>query len=341
MAKTTYCAQAVHAIKWLLAQALSPLHTMRPESNLRISFTGTGGEFFILLIKNFFLTLITLGVYNFWARVNLKRYFVYHTVVAGGYFGWHATGKERFIGFLKASLVVGVMIGLNALLVKISPFLAIIMPIAVILLLPAIIVATYRYRMSRTSFNQVRFRFDGRAGDLAAVTIKGALLTLITFGIYAPWFAVAIRQYLYAHTYIGNSEFGYDGNGGDIFVIYAKGFILTMLTFGIYNSWLTAEISNYHTNHTTFQGQRLKGDVDGADIFVLNFTGPLVTLFTLGLWLPWWIVKLQAVMLKGISLTSFPDIARMEGLPDAGANAIAEGLADAASLLDNIADFLT
>ncbi len=314
---------------------------MDAEVKLRVSFTGNGGEFFILLIKNFFLTLITLGVYNFWARVNVQRYFYMHTEIAGGRIGWHATGKERFVGFLKAAVLLAIIIGLNTLLIKISPFLGIILPIGILLLLPAIIVAMYRFRMSRTSFNQVRLRFLGRPGNLTALTLKGGFLTLITFGIYAAWFSAQLRTYLYRQTVIGSSSFDYDGNGGDIFVIYLKGVLLTIITFGIFNSWFTAEIANYHTNHTLFQGQRLRGDVDGTDIFLLNFFGPVLTLLTLGVWLPWWLVKLRKVMLQGVSLGAPPDIDLMHANPDTDASALADGLADAASLLDNIADFLT
>lgn len=314
---------------------------MAERSPLRIEYSGKGSEFFALLIKNFFLVMITLGIYNFWARVNAQRYMFEHATVAGGRFGWHATGKERFIGFLKAAVILAAIIGINALLSKISPYLSLILPVAIIVLLPAIIVAMYRFRLSRTSFNQVRFRFTGRAGNLAAVTLKGGFLTLVTFGFYAPWLVAEIRRYLYRHTMIGKSVFEYDGEGGDIFMIYLKGILLTMITFGIWQSWLTAEITNYHTNHTIFQGNRLKGDIDGADIFVTNFVGKLLIFLTLGIYAPWWMIKLQKVMLEGVSLSVYPDYALMHGEADAGASALADGLADAANLLDNIADFLT
>lgn len=313
---------------------------MTPENNLRVSFSGKGGEFFVLLIKNFFLTLITLGIYNFWARVNLQRYFYESTSVAGGRFGWHATGKERFIGFLKAAVIFILVIGLNTLLTKISPYLGIIFPMAVILLLPAIIVAMYRYRLSRTSYNQIRFRFTGRAGNLAAITLKGSLLTIVSLGIYGAWFAADMRGYLYQHTVIGNSKFDYDGKGGDIFIIYLKGILLSIITFGIYRNWLISDITNYHTSHTIFQGNHLKGDIDGANIFIWNLIGPMAIIFSLGIFTPWYIINMQKVMLQGTSLVTEPDYSEMQAQPDTGASALADGLADAASLLDNIADFL-
>ena len=320
---------------------LHRVHEMANASPLRIAYNGKGGEFFVLLIKNFFLVMITLGIYNFWARVNAQRYMYEHATLAGGRFGWHATGRERFVGFLKAVAVFAAIIGINALLGKISPYLGLILPVAIIVLLPAIIVAMYRFRLSRTSFNQVRFRFTGRAGNLAAVTLKGAFLSVVTFGFYAPWFAVEVRRYLYRHTFIGSSTFDYDGDGGDLFMVYLKGILLTMITFGIWQSWLTADVTNYHTNHTIFQGNRLKGDIDGADLFVTNFVGKLLIFLTLGIYAPWWMIKLQKVMLEGTSLTVAPDFSQMHGEIDTGASALADGLADAASLLDNIADFLT
>ncbi|AFM11832.1 YjgN family protein [Turneriella parva] len=314
---------------------------MNPDNNLRFSFSGKGGELFVLLIKNLFLTLITLGVYNFWGRVNLQRYFFESTSVAGGRFGWHATGKERFIAFLKASLIFAAIIGVNTLLVQISPYLGIILPLAFLLLLPAIIVAQFRYRLSRTSFNQIRFRFTGKAGNLAAITLKGGLLTIITFGIYGAWLAADVRKFLYRHTTIGTSSLDYDGTGGAIFGLYVKGILLTIVTFGIYVSWFKAEVANYHTNHTIFQGNHMKGVIDGAEIFVANLLGQIFTFLTLGIFIPWWIIRLQKVMIQGMQLTAEPDYTAMQAQFDSGANALAEGIADAASLLDNIADFLT
>lgn len=314
---------------------------MDQNNNLRFSFSGSGGDLFVLWLKNFFLTLITFGVYSFWARVNLQRYFYEHTGVAGGRFGWHATGKERFIGFLKALAVLLVLGLVMSLLAKIHQFLGLILPIGIIILLPAIIVASMRYRMSRSSFNQIRFRFTGRPGKFAIIFLKGYLLTIVTLGIYAPWFSAEMRQYMNRNTAIGNSTLDFDGKGGDLFVIYLKGIFLSIITFGIYLSWFMAELQNYITSHTKFQGTPMRGDVKGVDLFVVNLVGYLLTLVTFGIYFPWWIVKAMKVSMEGMSMGAAPDTAKMQAQFDAGANPLADGLADAANLLDNIADFLT
>jgi len=314
---------------------------MDQNNGLRFSFDGKGGDLFVLWLKNFFLTLITFGVYSFWAKVNLKRYFYENTGVAGGRFGWHATGKERFIGFLKAMLVVTAIYGVLFLLAKIHPFLALVVPLAILIVLPAVIVASMRYNYSRTSYNQIRFRFTGRPGKFALLFLKGYFLTAITIGIYAPWFTAEMRQYLNRNTAIGNSTMDFDGKGGDLLVIYLKGFFLSIITVGIYLSWFMAELQNYMTNHTKFQGAPMRGDLKGGDLFVTNLVGYLLTLVTLGIYFPWWMVKAMKVSLEGMSLGAAPNTSQMQAQFDAGANPLADGLADAANLLDNIADFLT
>jgi uncharacterized membrane protein YjgN (DUF898 family) len=314
---------------------------MENRNDLRVSFTGQGGELFVLWIKNLFLTIITLGVYSFWAKVNLKRYFYEHTSVAGGRFGWHATGKERFIAFLKG---MGVMVALYIVvwvLAKISSYLLILLPIAIIVVLPALAVASLRYKFSRTSYNQIRFRFTGRPGKFALVYLKGILLTGITFGIYLPWFTAEMQQYMNRNTAVGNSTFDFDGKGGELFIIYLKGFFLTVITFGIYLSWFMAELQNYMVSHTKFQGKNLIGDLKGGDLFIVNLVGYLLTVITLGIYLPWWIVKSMKVSYNGIALAQAPDMSQMQAQFDAGANPLADGLADAANFLDTIADFLT
>jgi uncharacterized membrane protein YjgN (DUF898 family) len=123
--------------------------------------------------------------------------------------------------------------------------------------------------------------------------------------------------------------------------MYLVAIVLTILTFGIYRFWFTAKLANYHTNHTRFQGALLRGDVDGGNVFIANLLGQFLSFVTLGLYLPWYMVRLQKVMLEGVSLTAEPDYTQMQAQVDTGASALAEGIADAASLLDNIADFLS
>jgi uncharacterized membrane protein YjgN (DUF898 family) len=58
------------------------------------------------------LTVLTLGIYRFWARTRLRRY-IWSAIDAGGdSFEYTGTGLEKFLGFLIALVVLAVYLGL-------------------------------------------------------------------------------------------------------------------------------------------------------------------------------------------------------------------------------------
>src|ERR1700722_1664932 len=59
-----------------------------------------------LLSKNYFLTLVTIGVYRFWAATKLRRYLWSNIEVAGDGLEYTGTGRELFLGFLVAMAVL-------------------------------------------------------------------------------------------------------------------------------------------------------------------------------------------------------------------------------------------
>ena len=76
----------------------APLSNPAPPSG-PVRFMDRGG-LFGLLVKNAFLTLVTLGIYRFWARAALRRYWWGSIVIAGDPLEYTGTGLELFIGFL-------------------------------------------------------------------------------------------------------------------------------------------------------------------------------------------------------------------------------------------------
>jgi len=76
------------------------------------TFKQENGALFVLFLKTMLLTVVTLGIYSFWGRVNITRYLYNHTSFGSKSFDYHATGKEMFIGFLKGmAIVLGIIQG--------------------------------------------------------------------------------------------------------------------------------------------------------------------------------------------------------------------------------------
>jgi len=59
-------------------------------------------------IVNVLLTIVTLGVYYFWAKVRVRSYILSQTECAGDRFAYHGTGRELLLGFVKAVLLIGI-----------------------------------------------------------------------------------------------------------------------------------------------------------------------------------------------------------------------------------------
>lgn len=187
------------------------------------SFYGGGGTLFGIYLRNILLTVLTLGVYYFWAKNRTRTYLVTQCEFEGDRFAWHGTGKELFKGALKL-LVIGLPIAFLAFVLPMlweSVFAQLasqaVLFVVYVLLVPLASVASRRYRMTRLSWRGIRFSFRGRARDFFKVYLGGSFLTTITLGLYYPYWQTRIRKFMTDHSYFGNARFGFDGDGKALF----------------------------------------------------------------------------------------------------------------------------
>lgn len=187
------------------------------------AFYGSGGTLFGIYLRNILLTLITLGVYYFWAKNRTRTYLASQCEFESDRFAWHGTGKELFKGALRL-LVVGLPIAFVAFVLPVlweSVFAQLasqaVLFFVYIFLVPLASVASRRYRMSRLSWRGIRFSFRGRARDFFKVYMGGSFLTGITLGLYYPYWQTRLRKFMADHSYFGNTRFGFDGDGKALF----------------------------------------------------------------------------------------------------------------------------
>ncbi len=78
---------------------------MQTESTVKgrnpLSYSGKGGEMFMLMMKNLVLTIITLGIYRAWAKTDFRRYVWGNVHFLGDRASYTGTGEELFKGWLK------------------------------------------------------------------------------------------------------------------------------------------------------------------------------------------------------------------------------------------------
>jgi uncharacterized membrane protein YjgN (DUF898 family) len=309
------------------------LHT----SIAKLRYHGTGGSLFGLILGNGLLSIITLGIYSFWAKNNVREFHYSHTEMDGDRFAYHGTGGELFRGYLKAMgvlflLAIGLGLAMAALGGQnISPGMqtgvVVTFYIAIFFLMLVAVNGARRYRLSRSSWRGIRFSFHGDVGEFVALMVKGILLSIVTLGFYGPYFQNQRRAFFVTNARFGSEPFMYQADARPLFNEYVKAFLLTIPTLGLYWIWYAAFQHRFFWSHTYMRGARFRSMVTGKDLFALVATNLLLVVFTLGIGTPWAIVRSHAFWCDNVRLEGTVDWATIQQRAQS-ASATAEGLAE-------------
>lgn len=308
---------------------------------LHFNYSGAGWEFFGLYIKNILLTMVTMGIYSFWAKVAVQKYIYNATSVMGRSFSFHATGKEKFIGFAIGSVIVSVFFGFiqiaSQVLIKIlgssggAIAIFIIIFATILFATPWMKIASRKFLLSRSSWSNVRLRFTGDYEELLKISVKGMVLTFVTLGIYTPWYLVEMNRYMTGNSWVGNKGFSYDGDGTELFKIYLKGILLSIVTLGLYGPVLIAALIRYNTNHSSLGTSRFNSAFSGKDMWMVY----LAMIFSFGILLPFAMTMGLRLFFEKLSINArAEDIQYIENIKDTGASALADGITDAGEIAD-------
>lgn len=198
-------------------EALTPTTPQPPPSGDRqtiaLGYRGEVGEIWRLALVTTLLTVVTLGVYRFWAKTRMRRYFWSRLTLNGEPLEYTGTGLEMFLGFLIASLAIGafymvlVLAGLAAgesLIVGIV--IQIVSVVFILAIIPIAIFSARRYRLSRTVWRGVRAGQTGRRRDYWKLAFGYGLIGFITLGLLRPLAHARLNSYLMNNTWFGTGQ---------------------------------------------------------------------------------------------------------------------------------------
>ncbi|GKS56657.1 membrane protein [Nitrospira sp.] len=292
-------------------QAASACTTARIQ---KPRFFGTGGSLFGIHVVNVCLTIVTLSLYSFWAKVRIRKYCYSQTQFAGDRFAYHGTGRELLNGASKATLVFGlpyVILSNLPLLVdgRLPVFwlTQILSTLLVLTFLPVAITGARRYRFSRSSWRGIRFSYRGHAAGFIQLFLKGAILTAVTLGAYYPVFDLKRQAYLVDHSYIGNQRFSWNGQAWDLATTFACSMVLLPFTLGLSWFWYSAARQRYIWNHTLLGPARFACTMEGWPLLRLRVGNFLLLLCTLGLAWPWTAVRNARYLMSTLSLNGMAE----------------------------------
>jgi uncharacterized membrane protein YjgN (DUF898 family) len=214
----------------------------------KLKYDGTIGALYWIFIKNLLLNIITLTIYRFWGKTNLRRYAWSHTTLQGQRFEYTGRGGELFIGFL---IVIGLYIlGFIALAtgaVVFGPTFGLVgqlgFPVLAIYLIFVAQYAAQNYRLTRTLWCGIRGGMTGSAWKYGFKAFAFTLLNIITLNFAAPWTMLRLTEDRFNNSYFGNAKASLQASAKPLYLSFVLGFIGMILGIALWGGLIWAYLS--------------------------------------------------------------------------------------------------
>ena len=198
----------------------------QPAEPGTVVFDGLRRELARLLIRNLLLSLLTLGIYRFWAKTRVRHLLWRHVKILGEPLEYLGTGTELLIGFLAvvvffAPVATAYSYAAPFLIPAGIPFSGIAIQLfyygVLVFLIQMAVYRVRRYRLSRTAWRSVRFGLHGSAFKYAAISLLYGLMTVATLGLAYPWLRVATTRYFAGNARFGSTSVSFNARAGRLF----------------------------------------------------------------------------------------------------------------------------
>lgn len=352
-------------------ESFAPSSSAYAEENKSVSsrrvafqFSGRGFEYFKIWIVNVLLSLLTLGIYSAWAKVRNKQYFYGNTQLDNASFEYTASPLKILAG----RAIAVVFFVLYSVAGKISPLLALVFALLMMVFIPWIIVSSLRFNARHSSYRNINFRFVGSIWGAAKAFILWPFAAIFTLGILFP--VVWKKQVSYTtnnHRY-GAEPFAFAvsvkeyykillvliGAGVLFFVVMTFGFGSTLMGlagqspaalmerlgvlvpallayFALYFlliAYVASSMANIHFNNTSLQEHRFAANWSTGSYALLLFTNSVGILLTLGLFIPFARIRTAAYKAAHIEVLVSGDLERFIAAEQEQSHALGEGVHD-------------
>jgi len=168
----------------------------RDDANDAFGFNGTWKDYLPIALTNLLLTIVTLGIYRFWAQARERRYLWSRTRFIDDTLEWTGTGREMFLGFLTVMLVIALPLlilqfGIQALILRGYEAAGVLGFLVLYLVLSWVggigRFRALRYRLSRTLWHGIRGGSDDKGYGFAVSAMWKPFVGALALGTMIPW----------------------------------------------------------------------------------------------------------------------------------------------------------
>jgi len=205
----------------------------------RLQYDGTIGGLYWIFIKNLLLNIITLTIYRFWGKTNLRRYAWSHTSLQGQRFEYTGRGGELFVGFLIVAglYIVGFLV-IATLTFGIGPSFEVFSQFAPLILIAYLVfVAQYaaqNYRLTRTSWSGIRGGMTGSAWKYGVKAFLFMLLNIVTLNFARPWTTLRLTEDRFNNSYLGDAKASLQASARPLYLSFIVGIVVSIVAIGLW-----------------------------------------------------------------------------------------------------------
>ena len=195
-------------------RAASPATTSLPDDVLTTDFVGRRAPLFWLALKTGVFTVLTLGLYRFWMKTRLRRW--YWSAIRPGGLPLEYVGDpvEKLLGFLIAVVILAFYTGLVNLVLTFASFAlfqgnVVAYALSFAGLVPLWFYAQYRarrYVLARTRWRGLRFGLAPGAWGYAGRALWHWALTILSLGLLWPRMTFWLEKYRTDRTSYGTAQ---------------------------------------------------------------------------------------------------------------------------------------
>ncbi len=261
------------------------------DNELSFVYRGKKGPLFRLSLVNTILTVLTLGLYRFWAKTRVRSYFWSATAPGGDPLEYTGNGLEKLLGFLIAVAFLAIYLGMFQLFLSFAGlslfsggtkpedmvFRVLFAQASLLALLPFIFYAQYRarrYILSRTRWRGIRFGVEAAAWGYVWRAMGHWFLVVISLGLLLPRKTFWLEKYKIDRTWYGDTRLAQGGSWPMLYRAMRHIFIAVgILILGVVWAFWDDSVSIQSLS---------SGDEIAAGLFVLRLV-PI--LFLSGFWM--------------------------------------------------------
>lgn len=208
---------------------------------LDIDWAGKGTNYIGLSFKVFFLKVITLFIYHFWGKTEVRKKLWNHVRLNNEPLEYTGTGMELFLGFLITMLVVFVpaILAIMGLAFAFGPesteYIIGVMCLYVVFLylIGVAIYSAHKYRLSRTQWRGIRGSLNGSKWKYGWTMFWTTILVIFSLGLAVPWQSIKLQKILTDDTHFGETPMSFHGKTSDIFKYYIVPWVAFLAGLGV------------------------------------------------------------------------------------------------------------